>query len=102
MAYPQIVKASGTDWTTRVSTATDADCMWASWPELKPHDLPAGSVGLDATPAVMPAVSGPFTRPVPSLKLKGLTHHILTRGHAVTATGKGLAAWLAGRTSSDF
>ena len=48
----------------------------------------------------MPALSGPFTPPVPddvTLRIQGLTRGAIAHGHAVTAKGKALPTELAGQ-----
>jgi len=109
--YPQVKGPAATEWTTLEPLfgadriATDGTGHWfrmvgglTAWP---PEDVTyrAVSQGVAGPPVVMPALSGPFKRPIPplTLKLKGLTHRVLARGHAVTATGRGLPTELAGQ-----
>lgn len=105
--YPQVKEAGATEWTAvkppfggdRV--ATDTAGMWGfgTFRVFAPDSLRAISEGVAGPPVVMPGLSAPFTRPVPTLTLKlgGLTDGAIKLGQAVTARGTALPVELAGQ-----
>jgi len=103
--YPQGKAAGATDWSTIPPlAATDGAGFWESrWVA-----APAGttfraiSEGVAGPPVVMPALSGPFQRPIPTLtlKLRGLTHGAVALGKRLTAMGKVMPVELAGQKAT--
>ena len=107
--YPQVKAADATDWTTIGPVfgpgpiATDETGMWGMG-VVKNFPLPGSSLraiseGVAGPPVVMPGLSAPFTRPLPTLTLKlgGLTDGAIEQGQAATARGTALPVELAGQ-----
>ena len=101
--YPQGMADGATDWSTGVPLATDGAGFWESgWSILSRVTFRAISEGVAGPPVVMPALSGPFQRPIPTLtlKLRGLTHGAVALGKRLTAMGKVMPVELAGQKAT--
>ena len=106
--YPQVKAADATEWTAikppfwegeRIATDETGRWGWGVFRVFAPDSLRAISEGVAGPPVVMPGLSAPFTRPVPTLTLKlgGLTDGAIKQGRAVTARGTALPVELAGQ-----
>jgi hypothetical protein len=109
--YPQMKAPAATDWTTLEPLfgddriATDGVGTWFRMVGAGTVGPPVGTIfraisqGVAGPPVVMPAISGPFKRPVPTitLRLRGLSNGALASGHAVTARGAALPRELIGQ-----
>jgi hypothetical protein len=109
--YPQMKVPGATDWTTLEPLfgddriATDGAGMWFRMVGAGTVGPPVGTIfraiseGVAGPVVVMPAISGPFKRPIPTitLRLRGLSDGALASGHAVTARGTAMPAELVGQ-----